>query len=374
MRLVAVRRIVTGSKLARPVYTGRNFKAALLNSGVAIDERMKQRLAEAGIPAVWIEDEVSAGIDVEDPISEEARREAMVTIQSAFKDAPLIAAAGRPLPDDVVNELKSVASRIAAEVVNQKDIALALKDLAEADAYTVRHSLDVCVTGLLIGKRLFRQKGWLDHKGNARFDNVEEKLSRLGLGLLLHDIGKLTVPTEILHKENLTEDERELLRRHPIAGAELLKGDHISPLARAVVRSHHERWDGSGYPYGFAGEEIHEFARIAAVANVFDAITSERPGRPAAPTDVGVETIVLRAGTYFDPDVVNCFRKVIAPYPKGTEVQLSDQRRAIVREVSEDNLARPIVRVIEDEHGEPLSTPIDIDLREHPEIVLIGLE
>ena len=109
---------------------------------------------------------------------------------------------------------------------------------------------------------------------------------------------------------------------------------------------HHERWDGSGYPEGKSGTEIHEMARIAAVADTFDAITSERPFVPAKPAHVGVRAIQAGAGTQFDPMICEVFTRRVAPFPPGIEVELVDGRRAIVVSVSEYALDRPVVRVI----------------------------
>ena len=101
------------------------------------------------------------------------------------------------------------------------------------------------------------------------------------------------MPSAILHKRGpLDEREATLMREHPIAGLELVKGDRVSPLVKAVIRSHHERWDGTGYPEGRRGVNVHQFARIASVADVYDAVTSERPYHAAAPAHVGVDGIV----------------------------------------------------------------------------------
>jgi HD-GYP domain-containing protein (c-di-GMP phosphodiesterase class II) len=171
--------------------------------------------------------------------------------------------------------------------------------------------------------------------------------------LLLHDVGKLALPSSLIQKQdNLTQDEWELVRSHPRLGLELLRGDDFSPIVKAIVLRHHERWDGSGYPDGKRGSEIHEMARIAAVADVYDAITSERLYRAAQPPHVGVRTILEGSGTQFDPDVVSVFARLVAPFPPGVEVTLSTGRRAVVVSVPEEALDRPTVRII-DGPGEP---------------------
>src|ERR1700704_1476869 len=178
---------------------------------------------------------------------------------------------------------------IAHDVAQNADVAVALDDLSSADGYTLQHSIDVAAIGMLVGQRLFRESGWVAHLGRRVYDRRERRLARLGLGLLLHDIGKLIIPAEVLNKPGeLDEAEWKLMRAHPRAGVEMLRSDLISPLVKVVVRSHHERWDGGGYPDRLAAGDIHQLARIAAAADVYDAVTSERVYAPARPPDVGV--------------------------------------------------------------------------------------
>jgi HD-GYP domain-containing protein (c-di-GMP phosphodiesterase class II) len=110
----------------------------------------------------------------------------------------------------------------------------------------------------------------------------------------------------------LAPDEWALMMKHPLLGLAFLRDDSVSAAAKSVVRSHHERWDGSGYPGGLIGEEISQFARIAAVADVFDAVTSERWHAPAVPAQEGAGIILAGAGTAFDPQVVDAFVETIA--------------------------------------------------------------
>ena len=116
------------------------------------------------------------------------------------------------------------------------------------------------------------------------------------------------------------------MKTHAVAGVELLRPADLSPLALSVVRDHHERIDGSGYPDGLIGHQVQEFPRIAAVADVYDAVTSERVYKPAAPPHVGVKVIRSGTGTGFCPNVVRAFRAVVMPYPVGHEIKLPDGR------------------------------------------------
>src|SRR5581483_10591348 len=163
-----------------------------------------------------------------------------------------------------LSELHDVARLIANEIACSGDVIVALQDLGAADSYTLQHSIDVAAVGLLIARRLFHERGWVGYRRERRFDNIEERLVQLGLGLMLHDVGKLIVPVEVLNRNGgLDEAEWKLVRRHPLAGLDLLASADLTWVTRSVIRSHHERWDGKGYPSGKAGESIPQFARIA---------------------------------------------------------------------------------------------------------------
>jgi HD-GYP domain-containing protein (c-di-GMP phosphodiesterase class II) len=237
----------------------------------------------------------------------------------------------------------------------------------------MQHSLAVTALGLALGLRVMRRYGWVDYDGRRRFDSVESRLSLLGVGLLLHDIGKLAVPLEIIHKEGpLTAQEWRAMRAHPELGYQMLKESNgISALSRVVVRSHHERWDGSGYPDGKRGDQIHQFARIGAVADVFDALTSDRTYRPAMPIWQAYQFVLEHIASQFDPEVVDVFRSSVAPYPPTTGVVLSDGRRGIVKEVHQAMVDRPIVRIVADASGGAMP-PMEIDLAEYPDLAIVS--
>ncbi len=114
------------------------------------------------------------------------------------------------------------------------------------DQYTHRHSVNVTALGLLLGRTIYRRHGWVDYRGKRRFDGIEARLALLGMGLLLHDVGKIAIPAAVLNKPGpLDEGEWELMRTHPDAGVALLRSETISPLVKSVVRHHHERWDAA---------------------------------------------------------------------------------------------------------------------------------
>jgi HD-GYP domain-containing protein (c-di-GMP phosphodiesterase class II) len=362
--------VEAGTVLGADVMDGRPSAIPLLRAGVKLTERHLKSLLGAGVHAVYVDDALSEGIEVRQVLDPETRHRATQAVSRAMDGCRDAMAAGHGLPESVLSDLQKVAEMIAHDIAENADMAVALDDLASADGYTLQHSIDVAAVGMLIGQRLFRESGWLDHLGRRVYDRRERRLARLGLGLLLHDIGKLIIPVDILNKPGkLDEAEWELMRAHPRAGVEMLRSDLISPLVKVVVRSHHERWDGGGYPDGLSGEGIHQLARIAAAADVFDAVTSERVYASARPPDVGVQIVLDGAGRAFDPDVVDVFRRVVSPYPPGCEVRLGDGRRGVVVSVPPEDLTRPVVRVGWDAAGREVA-PYELDLRESAELTL----
>jgi putative nucleotidyltransferase with HDIG domain len=142
-------------------------------------------------------------------------------------------------------------------------------------------------------------------------DTDQSTLFWFRIGALLHDVGKINVSTDVLNKPGkLTPEERVQMESHPVAGVELLKGVEFPWDVLPMVRSHHERWDGRGYPDAIAGGDIHPHARVLAVADSFDAMTSARPYRHALPFDEAVRRLRADSGTQFDPSVVRAFDRV----------------------------------------------------------------
>ena len=228
-------------------------------------------------------------------LSLQTRNEARVVLARAFEEAAVMP--GTLLPHELLSELTGMAGKILDEVTVLGDRALVSANGSGAWAYMVDHSIDATVVGLLIGRRLM----------------PAHALPELGIGLFLQDIGKLALPPSLVHKEGpLAPDEWALMMRHPLLGLEFLRDDSVSPASKSIVRSHHERWDGSGYPSALQRNEASMFARIAAVADVFDAVTSERFHAHAISVAEGVDLIRGSSGTAFDPLVVDAFLGVVA--------------------------------------------------------------
>jgi HD-GYP domain-containing protein (c-di-GMP phosphodiesterase class II) len=229
------------------------------------------------------------------PLSIRTRDDARAALARAFEEAAVMP--GTLLPHEILTELTDAARRIVEDAVSCDDASGLTGHGAGPALYLIEHSIDATVLGLLTGRALVPR----------------ESLDDLGTGLFLQDIGKLALPPSlVLNPGPLEPDEWELMMQHPLLGLEFLRDDAVPACAKAVVRYHHERWDGSGYPNGLTGEGIPLFARIAAVADVFHAATSERYHAQPLSRDDGIDIIRAGSGSAFDPLVVEAFLDAVA--------------------------------------------------------------
>jgi HD-GYP domain-containing protein (c-di-GMP phosphodiesterase class II) len=347
VRLISSRKIRDGVELARDVVAGPPGTAPLLRAGVKLSSRYALLLPKSGVGSVWIEDDLGEAIDIHEPLTPETRAKVHKATGAALSAAGAALRSGSGMPSAIVESLNDVAGAMVDDLLDCPEAALALDDLSAFDDYTHRHSVQVTVLGLLIARRAWASDGWTDYRGRRRHDRLDERMRKLGLGLLVHDVGKIAVPPEVLNKPGrLTDEEMAVMQTHAAAGVELLRPADLSLLSLSVVRDHHERLDGSGYPEGLHGAQVQEFPRIAAVADVYDAVTSERVYKPAAPPHVGVGVVRSGAGGQFCPTIVRHFGAVVMPYPVGHEIELPDGRSGVVAAVDIEAPDVPTVRVL----------------------------
>ena len=271
---------------------------------------------------------------------------------------------GRIAPEQL-QAVEGVMARILTEVSNRKNLLVCLSDLNLFGGERMQHALNVCVVGSAIAKQFFLAHGWKDFRGQRREDGIEDRMVKLGVGLLLQDIGTLGVPDSIRDKRGiLTAEERAIMQQHPLLGLELLEGSELSPLTKVTIAQHHERYDGSGYPRGLAGDEIHDHAQIAAVAETYTSLCNEQLGEGDAFQPHEAYRLILQAsGRLFRPEVVEAFAGAIAPYGPGATIQLSDGRYGIVVANHPGSPLDPIVRVTHDQDGMRFDPTVEVDLR-----------
>lgn len=330
--------------LVQDVSHPQNARLSLLKAGVKISARLAERLEYHGIKEIQVVREASDA-NGKTIYSAKDRKKVVAKVAKAF-DNVREHYQKQQISQETIDTLLEITETVSDQLLTMPDAALAISNLASADEYTHTHSVSVCAIGVIIARAHWEENGWYDPLTNNHVKgDHSSRLQKLAMGLLLHDIGKMFTPLEILNKTGkLTEKEWEVMRRHPEEGAELVDGV-VSPWVLGVIRDHHERWNGNGYPAGLKGDEIHEFSRIAAIADVYDAITSERPYKEARPAVDGVNIIRKGRGTDFEETLVDTFLELFFPYPIGTKVQLDNGQEAFVSRIDPEEPYKPYVTV-----------------------------
>jgi putative nucleotidyltransferase with HDIG domain len=359
MRFLSTKTLKSGMVMATTVYNGQG--KALIKSGVSVTERMIHRLIEMKIQYVYIEDGLSAGIEASDSIPVKVRQEAINKIDSTFTHLENNSVSSNLVAlEQSASGFKEVIDTILNEIKGSKDLLTLLTDVFAYDSYVFHHSFNVTLYTLAIGIEL---------------GMPPKQLDMLGLGAIMHDIGKMMVPEEILMKPGkLTYEEFKEVEKHSEYGFDILRKLHnVSLLVAHCAFQHHERLDGSGYPRGLKGDEIHPFAKIIAVADVFDALTSNRVYRNAMLPHEALEILYAGSGTLFDSNVIQAFKKSVAIYPNGMVVILNDGRRGIVESQNKDLTDRPVLRIIA-EGGDQLTAPYTLDLSVSLDVTITGFD
>lgn len=348
MRRILLDTITEGMKLAKPLYNADGN--ILLNAGLELTGRYVDRLRALDITYIYVEDDLTADIDIPDVVSEKARSEAVMAAKTIMENVKL----GKAVE---AGQAKEVANNLVDELCRNQGMLVNFIDMRTRNDYLFNHSANVCILSIMTGISLGYN---------------ELKLRDLGVGAVLHDIGKIQVAPEILNKTGpLTPAEQEEMRKHSEYGFDILrKNPDISLISAHCAFQHHERYDGSGYPRKIKDREIHEFAQIVALADVYDALTSDVVYRKAVSVYDSLAIIGKAAGTYFDPELVDCFTGNIATYPIGSMVRLSNKETGVVIDVAKESKNKPIVRVIMDQHNQRMNKMIEIDLAKNPSLYI----
>jgi HD-GYP domain-containing protein (c-di-GMP phosphodiesterase class II) len=338
-------------------------KVLLLPKGVDLSwfgsakKRLVQRLKSEGVThiRVFVEKTPSAR-DLEEliqrirgPVKQIDRALACQAVRQLGDVYRRIASDG--MTEGLFEPLLSTGHILAQEILNSQAITLSLYKMRQWDEYTFVHSLNVALLSGFLAPRL--RPG----------DNV--LVNKITTGSLLHDLGKAKIPLHILNKPaRLTDAEFAIIKTHPVKGFELALQQGIrDEEVLAVVRGHHERWNGNGYPDRLRGEAIPLPARIAAVADVFDALTTNRIYKEAESPKNAISIIVGDAGNHFDPSVVRELLLSLGLYPPGVIVELSDGSVGVVVSTFPGDLVRPTVMLFADFEGQEGSLRL-VNLRE----------
>lgn len=327
MRYIPTLCLHEGMVLAKSLY-GKDG-SLLLQAGQPLKYSYLSRIARNGFQGVYIYDQLSKEIEIKTVIDDELRNSAVKVVRDLYVQTMTTG-----ITQNATAQVKKVVGDIVEEIIENKDVMVNMIDLKSYDNYTYYHSVNVGVLSIVVGVA-------------AGMDHTE--LYQLGLGALLHDIGKVFIDKKIIDKAGpLTPEEFAQVKRHPKIGYEYLLKAYLDLPVTALmgILQHHERMDGSGYPDGLSADDISPFGRIIAIADVFDAMTSDRPYRPAMMPSEVMEYLMGGAGTLFDPDLIYLFTRKVAAFPLGTCVRLSNGLTGIVVENYEDCCLRPKVKVL----------------------------
>lgn len=377
MRKIPVDELKDGMILGKAVFNER--ADVLLHAGVALRTDYIAALRQRGYAAVYVRDGLADDVSPPDLVSQrtqaamERQVRGILEIAKQHFQQPS-GRQGRQRLTQPLDQMAQDIERLIDEVL-EKDVLSGLVSLKSHDNYSFCHSVDVTIIGLLLGRRL-----WLDR----------DRLRQLAKGCLLHDVGKLLIGTSILQKPGpLTSHEWEVMREHPEEGyrmaASLLPED--ATVARHIIWQHHERQDGSGYPRGLKGTNSISFgdkdgyspshiialAEIVAVADVYSALASDRPYRPALAPEVIFATIRDMAGSHLNAEAVAAFLSILPSFPIGHWVLVSGTAwhgyAGVVIRNTPGRLDRPVIRLLLNERKQRI-VPLEVDTAREPALSL----
>ncbi|MDP2751480.1 MAG: HD-GYP domain-containing protein [Rhodocyclaceae bacterium] len=326
----------------REVYIdpSRGLDVAGAPTKVEVDEKLDkemERIAEeepAPIRKVSYQEEAGR--------AKEVHTQANVIIHGMLQDVRL----GKQVK---VEQVEPVVAQITESILRNGGALLSLCRIKDKDNYTFQHSVSVGTLLIAFCRAM---------------DMSAEEIRLAGVGGLLHDIGKMKVPDDILNSPNkLSDDEFRTMKDHVTQSKLILdKTDGVSLASIQVAYQHHERHDGTGYPNGLKGDGISQLGKMAAIVDVYDAITADRCYHKGLPAHEALRKLFEWSKFHFDPLLVQHFMRAVGIYPVGTLVMLESGRIGLVMEQTEGNLLQPVIRVFFDSRGKLYITPREVDL------------
>lgn len=362
MRRVPLSLIHDHQILASPIYN--NDGQVLVRAGIPLTKKLKAKIKQHGILSVFISNPSEDLETFSDLISPRLRKQAVLLIKKIYTEFVFERTLQEIRTDDseffkdtpYIRALNQMVDDILDAVTKNEDSVLQMVDIKKTDHYTYEHAVNTAILSLIIG---------IDLKFNP------QDLKVLVLSALLMDIGIPFLDPDILKaKRALHESERRHIENHIFLGVKFLKQHaEVSHSIHETIMQHHERFDGSGYPYSLSGERINQMSQIIALADTYDALTSDRPYRMALEPNEALEHIMSQAGTKFSFHLTDLFTKRVIAYPIGTYVELSNGCFGEVASFNRNLPLRPIVHIIKQVND--LQTQLAVDLSKQLNLVIV---
>lgn len=339
MRSIPTNLLKGGEVLGETLYTSRG--KMLVKEGTKLSNLLIEKINSNKIFTVYIQDEHSDNT-LSRIIDQSLRLEGIEIIRELFtlasRDKDIL---------NMHNRLSKYADDVLYETSTVKNQQIEYIDIKNLDDYLYSSSLNTAILSILIA--------W---QAKVPRDMVKQ----IFLGAIYHDIGLALLPPEVINKKHeLSLEEKMMILMHPTKGHEFLKSKtYISAYVKAITLQHHEHIDGSGYPNRKKNDEINQYAHIVGIADIYDAMTSDKPYKMAVSPSEAIEYIVGTAGSHFPTDITDIFTKKINPYPEGCLVKLSDGRLAVVDKVHDGFPLRPSVRIITEVSGKYIYSPLNL--------------
>ncbi|MDT8719105.1 HD-GYP domain-containing protein [Clostridium sp. 19966] len=348
MRFEFINRVVSGEVLGKSILTSDG--RVLLRAGVTLTSEYILKLRELGITYVYIEDDRLSDVPSEDEKLVELKK-------SAIKNMDIIMKNVNNYNKRQLKEAVKKIEELVDYVIESSDLGKYMADIKTHDNYTYLHSVDTGIMAIFMGTEM---------------KYSEDKLKKLGLGGILHDIGKLKISNSIINKPGkLTEEEYEQMKNHPIFGADILKSNYRIPEEVIdIAMQHHERVDGYGYPRGLDKDNINKMANIVSLCDVYDAVVNDRSYRKKLKPYDAYELIIAASEVMFYQDVVLAFKNTFGVYPLGSCLKLSNGIEGYVIKQNKGFPDKPVIRVLYDKETKKPIPFYEINLSESREVVV----
>ena len=343
MRRILLDFLKEGMIVGRTIYNSKGEE--LLKEGVALDRDYIDLLAKSKVAHVIVDDGIPFQVsEAADVISKQTRTMAVRQVKKVLLEAK---ESGRLLVEP--QTLYGTVGEFIRQLLGSRDVIYNLIDMRLMNDYLFSHSVNVCVLSVMTGITL-------------GYDSSDLEL--LGIGALLHDLGMVKLPDSILNKSApLDDDEWEAVKMHTVFGYDIItEAGTMDEAVATIALQHHEHFDGSGYPLGIPDEQIAEFSQIVAIADKFDAVTSDRNYRKAYPPIEAYELCEASLNYFVKESVARAFIYNVAAYPSNTVVELNNGMIGVTTKTYKGNSLFPLVKVYCDKDKKAMATPIQIPL------------